>query len=573
MTKGNKSSADSDRIDKAIREHVTIPDLEPSLGEVADGTAQYCPLVPQPSKCFFIRDNGRRFECQHCKAEGDIFDFIMLLNNIKNRKIARAQLYEWVPEEHRPKMEGSPVLRLGLDKKGNERPVHILVTEEILRNWHIVTVGETGATYIYKVGRYVIDPHCNEILSIAAVYMGDRYNTNSENNVKKYIKRRTRRTYAEFKQSPHLLNLKDGILDIETMILEPHTPEFLSFELIPIIYDSEADCPQFEAFVKQVVSTPIQATHLQEYFGYCFWKEGCPFDKALALQGGGHNGKSVLINVFKSVLGKENICAVTPHKLENDTQGPLQLMDKLANLVFDVSPEALRKTDMLKKSISGELIGARPVYCRDYIQFEPYAKHIFAWNKAPKPHGDDTDAFYRRFIVVKFIHNFNGETCHGCGETHEEDIYLTEKLKKEQVGIFNWAMEGLKRILEQGGFSHAPSVAKTREAYHSSMDPVETFADLHLAFTGDAKYRLEKAIVYAEFKRWAAEKGVPILDEREFGRHLKRVFPTVKSGKTTGSGARRNTHIGLAWKSQIVEVDEHLESHEPAEKNHKKTVS
>jgi putative DNA primase/helicase len=48
------------------------------------------------------------------------------------------------------------------------------------------------------------------------------------------------------------LNVKNGLLDLETGELQPHTPEHRSSIQLPVEYDAEADCPTWHKFVEEV---------------------------------------------------------------------------------------------------------------------------------------------------------------------------------------------------------------------------------------------------------------------------------------------------------------------------------
>jgi putative DNA primase/helicase len=52
--------------------------------------------------------------------------------------------------------------------------------------------------------------------------------------------------------APDKINLTNGILDLWTDELLPHSPSFLSTVRIPIAYDSHAGCPMIAEFIEQV---------------------------------------------------------------------------------------------------------------------------------------------------------------------------------------------------------------------------------------------------------------------------------------------------------------------------------
>ena len=61
---------------------------------------------------------------------------------------------------------------------------------------------------------------------------------------------------------------------------------------------------------------------------------------------------------------------------------------------------------------------------------------------------------------------------------HEMDVELTEKLMAELSGIFNWALEGYKRL---GGqkfiFSESPTMSRSKKQYQQQSNSVLDFID------------------------------------------------------------------------------------------------
>jgi phage/plasmid-associated DNA primase len=89
----------------------------------------------------------------------------------------------------------------------------------------------------------------------------------------------------------------------------------------------------------------------------------------------------------------------------------------------------------------------------------------------------------------------------------KEDTELSAKLDKELGGIFNWAMEGLKRRLERGGHFIQP---KSGQEYLDLMqelgNPIGSFVDD--ALICDPKGTAVKDEVFACYKHWALKKGI-----------------------------------------------------------------
>lgn len=453
-----------------------------------------------------------------------------------------------------PAAGGGPKKKIGDVICPDDMPKHIKLFEMVNRRWDVKTVAETQRTYYYENGRYVKDSDCNMIAAFIAENLQEDYSLIAESTALKYIIRRTRTPYKEFQQQANFLNFNNGILDMDTMKLMPHSPDFLSFEQIPIDYDPDAKCPEFIKFLEDVLGSKKDCSLLIQFIGYMFWKDGNPYQKAMMLTGTGANGKSTLLNAVHALFGENNAVSLTPQQLETEPQAAGMLVDKLANIVHDVNPEPLRKTDIFKKTTAGEPMMLRPLYAKDYIAIKPYAKHIFACNSAPRPRYDDSDAFYRRWAIINFPHNFDGQQCRVCGKVHAVNAALHKLLKTELPGIINMALAALKAVLDNNGFIDPPSLDETRLAYEISMDSVTAFAKKKLDWDGtDREKRTAKSVVFDAFIKWATkEAGVPTVSEIGFGRKLKTIFPGLDGTGRVKGGNREHAWYGLSLRDEDV---------------------
>jgi len=76
---------------------------------------------------------------------------------------------------------------------------------------------------------------------------------------------------------------------------------------------------------------------------------------------------------------------------------------------------------------------------------------------------------WRRIYVIEFPRKF---------DEHEMDVELTEKLMGELSGIFNWALEGYKRLDGQKFiFSESTAMCKSKKDYQQQSNSVLDFID------------------------------------------------------------------------------------------------
>ncbi len=136
-----------------------------------------------------------------------------------------------------------------------------------------------------------------------------------------------------------VINLQNGLLNIWSGELSPHTPTLYSSIRIPIRFDPAARCPRIEEFISQVF--PADSAMLAwEVLGDLITPDRS-IQKTIALTGEGGNGKGAFLQLAVNFVGPENVSHLSLQKLEADRFAPARLFGKLANICSDPS----RRTD------------------------------------------------------------------------------------------------------------------------------------------------------------------------------------------------------------------------------------
>ena len=192
------------------------------------------------------------------------------------------------------------------------------------------------------------------------------------------------------------------------------------------------------------------------------------------------------------------------------------------------------------------LTGGAPIEAekkfRNSFTFINYAKLIFSANKVPEA-ADDTDAFFRRWIIITFPNKFEGENC---------DPHLIEKLTKpeELSGLLNLALQGLRRLLEQGRFSHSKTTDEIREDYIRKSDPLAAFVMDCLEV--DPEAWVEKQTLYNAFTAYCRKQKLPAVSRDTFYKNLpKHVQVAEYRPKVEGTRIRAFRGIKLMSMSNV----------------------
>ena len=323
-------------------------------------------------------------------------------------------------------------------------------------------------------------------------------------------------TYKNLKEAPpYLLPVQNGILNLTTGKLEDFNPDYFILNASPAIYDPKAKCPLFMKFLSEIVD-PQDALTLQEYAGFCLWRE-YTFHRALLLVGEGANGKSTFLNVLIMLIGKENIVNTPLQTLNTNRFSRGRLYGKMANICPDLPAIAMRDVGKFKQMTGQDPMTGEYKF-RDEFTFWNYAKLVFACNQIPKS-PEDTTAFFRRWLIINFPNKFpEGDP--------KTDTRLAEKLTtpEELSGILNWALEGLQRLIREQHFTTSKTVEETRRQYVEGSDPIKAFVETQLEpAAGNFEPRND---VYNAFLKWCRKRKLPTVGKAAFSSKLPQYIPT-----------------------------------------------
>lgn len=310
-----------------------------------------------------------------------------------------------------------------------------------------------------------------------------------------------------------LINLKNGTFEItpkETILKSFKASDFLTYQL-PFDYNPNATAPIFMAYLNRVLPEIKAQNILAEFMGYVFTKSGTlKVEKALLLHGDGANGKSVFFEIVNALLGSQN---TSNYSLENLTNENGYYRAQIANKLVNYASEINGKHDVniFKQMSSCEPISARLPYGKPMI-ITDYAKLIFNCNKLPSD-VEHTTAYFRRFIIIPFEVTI---------PENERDIELPQKIiNNELSGVFNWVLDGLKRILENKNFSESEQVKQALESFKKQSDSVKLFLDDN-SYVTDLNEFIPLKGLYNEYKVYCSDFGYRVTSINTFSDRLKK---------------------------------------------------
>ncbi len=363
--------------------------------------------------------------------------------------------------------------------------------------------------YIYENGVYVKGERVFQEKSTAA--LGVEFQSRRINEALAYIKNTVVNVSPEeATTNSKFLSVKNGMLDLDTFELLPHGPKYLTIVQLPVIYDPNADCSAIDEFLR-IVTPKDCISILEEMAGYCLVPT-TKYEKALMLVGEGENGKGTFIAVLTSLLGTQNVANISFQELSENRFASAGLFGKMANLHADIPNKILENSSRFKELVSGDLIRAEEKH-RPAFSFHNRAKLIFSANEPPMSK-DNTEAFYRRLIIVPFPNKF----------TNRE---LRQRLFTDEAksGFLLRALQGLKRLKAQDGFSKAENVQKVLTEYREQGDTVFRFIKEHCIIDHEAM--TPKQEVYQAYRDMCLRWGNQPLNQAKFNTRLQILLSSI----------------------------------------------
>ncbi len=320
------------------------------------------------------------------------------------------------------------------------------------------------------------------------------------------------------------VNCRNGLLDWMTGELHPHSPDVPSTYQLTVGWDPAATCPTVDKWLDDVF--PEDALDLAwEIIGVAVAAD-TPVHRAVLLLGPGRNGKGTFLRLIMKLIGRHHVSAVTLQQLSEDKFSAAELFGKVANIAGDLDARSVKSTDIFKMATGGDPVPAQRKYGAPFNFFNR-ATMLFSANELPGT-ADLSDGFFARFVVVpmgRLLLPADGE-----------DKTIEPRLHAELDGVLVKAVEGLRRVHVNGGFTMPQSVVEATSEYRTKADPVARFLDERMDVTGDRDDREPRAIVYEAYRQWcASEEGITHpLSARKFYDRLRTlgrgaVDPDVKS--------------------------------------------
>lgn len=311
--------------------------------------------------------------------------------------------------------------------------------------------------------------------------------------------------------SANYIAFKNGIYDVSADQLEPFSNDKVMTNKIDWNYKPDAYSELVDKVLNDLAcNDPQVRLLLEELIGYTFYRRN-ELRKAFMLKGKKHNGKSTFLDMLARLLGEDNISALDLSDLSHEYKSA-DLFGKLANLGDDIEDEFIPSAGIFKKVVSGDKMTANIKFAQP-IKFNPYCKLIFSGNTIPRlGRGKDSDAIIDRLIIVPFNASF------AKGDANY-DTWIKYKLHSAECMEYlaKVGIEGLKRVLQNNGFTTTEAINQELTDYAESINPITTF----FAEIGDGMEHQPTKKCYRMYDQFCFENAMKPISHVEFSKQVK----------------------------------------------------
>lgn len=329
----------------------------------------------------------------------------------------------------------------------------------------------------------------------------------------------------EWNPDPNIINFTNGELRHKNgeWFLEEHCRDHYLTTQIPHAYDPKAKADRFMRFLGEIFAPDEdkkdKARVVLEMVGYSMASHA-KYEKFILLLGPGANGKSVLMDVVREIVGAEYVAAVQPSQFSRAFQRA-HLHMKLVNLVTEIPEGAVMADAETKAIVSGEMTTVEHKNKHPF-NLRPFATCWFGANHLPHTR-DFSDALFRRAIVVPFNRVFHAGV--------DADPDLKEMLKQEITGIIALALKVYSRVINSNGkFTESLSCSTAKDDWRYEADQAaQCIAEKCIK---DPEAKISSSVLYNDaYKPWALENGISSrLGKNSFSKRVSRLGYALTRG-------------------------------------------
>lgn len=299
------------------------------------------------------------------------------------------------------------------------------------------------------------------------------------------------------------INLKNGLYNVKTRSLEPHTPKIRSTIQLDCEYRPESQYrPVFSRYIDDLcgdgngnVDEGKKAV-VQEFMGLIlsnvkvYRAKLCLVLYSLL----GNSGKTQLLNLVGELLGTDKIANVPIQNMNEESKFSLgSIIGKRLISVGDQTGSDIKDSSIFKQITGGDPIKVEPKNKQPFYYVFPGGLAV-ACNNLPSFRDDKGGHVFERLCVVPCINTI---------EKERRDGEILDKMLLERDAVFNWFLEGLHRLVDNDfKVTKSESCEEAVNEYRERMDTVYRYLSEFYIVTGNRSDMVLKADFDSAYVAW-----------------------------------------------------------------------
>ncbi len=353
---------------------------------------------------------------------------------------------------------------------------------------------------------------------------GEKHSKHKKTEVASILSDRYAKPQGWFNSRRDIVPFANGYLNLDTWEFSSEPAKDFGFTFaLAANYNPSAKYDGFEKFLAQVLpeEQKVERTKLAAFLGYALTPK-VSLDLALFLVGHGSNGKTMIINAIREVMGDEATCEIELQLLA-DRFNRIRLMGKLADICDDLPLSKMHDDGFFKKAVTGyKLPGEHKG--GQIVDFTNTCKFIFTTNELPTTGFKETSGFWRRWLIIRLQVKFAKDSA--------KKEALTKMFKEERDGI---AFYLLKMFRDNISLLESITEQDARDAWNGFGGSILQFfqvcgkGDLGDVGQGEGDtYDRTPTEVYQTYVEWCHDKGLEVKTQKAFGSELARLGAAQK---------------------------------------------
>lgn len=336
---------------------------------------------------------------------------------------------------------------------------------------------------------------------------------------------------------PLHLNTPAGIVDLTTGKTTPNDPAQMHTRSTAVAPDPSMPIPRFIQFLTDTFGEDSDiASFVQRLAGYSTSGD-TRFHILPFLNGPGGNGKSVILDVFRILLGDYAATAPNTFLMAGQQQHETEvarLQGLRLVIVSEVNQDARFDEAKMKLTTGGDALTARFMR-QDHFTFEPTHHLWLMGNHLPAVKAGG-DSFWRRLRLIPFTRSV---------PTERKIEGLARILADEEgPGILAWMVAGAVDVFS-GGLREPAAVMAFTETYAEEEDSLARFMGDCCHLGGGTHVVINTSKLRGAYDDWCRAEGETPLKPQVFGRELRTRFG-IDQIRSNG----RRFYVGVALLTQ-----------------------